>query len=125
MYIIFSDFEKLNFSLQVEGKGNGIKTVVVNMVEVAKALNRPPTCKFNLSFCIDFDSRVKILKLVEIRDLNNLHFQILLFLYYSSLDFMYIVNMYGKLTHIYINIFKRKKICISKALKCRFCGLKA
>ena len=32
-------------SLQVEGKGNGIKTVVVNMVDVAKALNRPPTCK--------------------------------------------------------------------------------
>lgn len=32
--------------LQVEGKGNGIKTVIVNMVDVAKALNRPPTCKF-------------------------------------------------------------------------------
>ncbi|KAL2099362.1 hypothetical protein ACEWY4_005842 [Coilia grayii] len=28
---------------KVEGKGNGIKTVVVNMVDVAKALNRPPT----------------------------------------------------------------------------------
>lgn len=30
---------------KVEGKGNGIKTVVVNMPEVAKALNRPPTCQ--------------------------------------------------------------------------------
>lgn len=30
---------------QVEGKGNGIKTVIVNMVDVAKALNRPPTCQ--------------------------------------------------------------------------------
>lgn len=27
---------------KIEGKGNGIKTVVSNMVEVAKALNRPP-----------------------------------------------------------------------------------
>jgi translation initiation factor 5 len=34
--------------LQVEGKGNGIKTVIVNMVDVAKALCRPPsyTCKY-------------------------------------------------------------------------------
>lgn len=28
---------------KVEGKGNGIKTVIVNMVEIAKALDRPPT----------------------------------------------------------------------------------
>lgn len=28
---------------KVEGKGNGIKTVIVNMVEIAKALGRPPT----------------------------------------------------------------------------------
>jgi translation initiation factor 5 len=28
---------------QVEGKGNGIKTVLVNMPDIAKALNRPPS----------------------------------------------------------------------------------
>ena len=27
---------------KIEGKGNGIKTVVSNMVDIAKALNRPP-----------------------------------------------------------------------------------
>ena len=37
-YIFFS-------SLQVEGRGNGIKTCVVNNVEIAKALERPPECK--------------------------------------------------------------------------------
>ena len=31
--------------LQVEGKGNGIKTVIVNMVDIAKALQRPPACE--------------------------------------------------------------------------------
>lgn len=33
---------------KVEGKGNGIKTVIVNMVEVARSLARPPTypCKY-------------------------------------------------------------------------------
>jgi translation initiation factor 5 len=31
---------------KVEGKGNGIKTVLVNMPEVAKALGRPPMCKY-------------------------------------------------------------------------------
>ena len=33
---------------KVEGKGNGIKTVIVNMTDVAKSLGRPPTCKSTL-----------------------------------------------------------------------------
>ena len=32
---------------KVEGKGNGIKTVLVNITEIAKALGRPPTCEFS------------------------------------------------------------------------------
>ena len=30
---------------KVEGKGNGIKTVIANMTDIAKALERPPMCK--------------------------------------------------------------------------------
>lgn len=33
-------------SAQIEGRGNGIKTNVVNNVEIAKALERPPDCEF-------------------------------------------------------------------------------
>ena len=31
--------------IKVEGKGNGIKTVIINMTSMAKALKIPPTCK--------------------------------------------------------------------------------
>lgn len=31
--------------LQIEGRGNGIKTNIVNNVDIAKALERPPECK--------------------------------------------------------------------------------
>lgn len=38
----------LSYCSQVEGRGNGIKTVVVNMADIAKSLDRPPsyTTKF-------------------------------------------------------------------------------
>jgi translation initiation factor 5 len=31
---------------KIEGKGNGIKTVVANLTSVAQSLARPPACKF-------------------------------------------------------------------------------
>jgi hypothetical protein len=34
--------------LQIEGRGNGIKTNVVNNVDIAKALERPPECEQGL-----------------------------------------------------------------------------
>ena len=38
---------------KIEGKGNGIKTVVVNMFEIAKALHRPADCRrFHRISCV-------------------------------------------------------------------------
>ncbi|CAG9761972.1 unnamed protein product [Ceutorhynchus assimilis] len=40
---VFYRYKMPRLMAKVEGKGNGIKTVIVNMVEVAKAIGRPPT----------------------------------------------------------------------------------
>lgn len=40
----FYRYKMPKLQAKVEGKGNGIKTVIVNMVDIAKALNRPPMC---------------------------------------------------------------------------------
>ena len=37
---------------KIEGKGNGIKTVIVNLSSVAHSLARPPACKLTLTPCL-------------------------------------------------------------------------
>ena len=41
----FYRYKMPRLQAKVEGKGNGVKTVIPNMVEIARALGRPPTCK--------------------------------------------------------------------------------
>ena len=50
----FYRYKMPRLQAKVEGKGNGVKTVIPNMVEIARALGRPPTCKWPpLSFFPD------------------------------------------------------------------------
>ena len=42
----FYRYKMPRLQAKVEGKGNGVKTVIPNMVEIARALGRPPTCKW-------------------------------------------------------------------------------
>lgn len=37
----FARYKMPKLDTKVEGRGNGVKTVLVNMVEVARALHRP------------------------------------------------------------------------------------
>ena len=39
---------------KIEGRGNGIKTVIPNMEDVARALARPPTCKLSYQSLIRY-----------------------------------------------------------------------
>jgi len=41
----FYRYKMERLQAKIEGKGNGIKTVVVNLSNVAQQLARPPSCK--------------------------------------------------------------------------------
>lgn len=57
----FYRYKMPRLQAKVEGKGNGIKTVIVNMADVAKAIGRPPTyptkyfgCELGAQTLVDF-----------------------------------------------------------------------
>lgn len=77
---------------KVEGKGNGIKTVIVNMAEVAKAIGRPATCNKN-NYCIQL-----IFSLISLYTNLLLIYQIRL----SSLDVNWVhrLNLISNMTDL-------------------------
>ena len=44
----FYRYKMPRLAAKVEGKGNGVKTVIPNMVDIARSLDRPPTCELSL-----------------------------------------------------------------------------
>ena len=48
----FYRYKMPRLQAKVEGKGNGVKTVIPNMVDIARALGRPPTCKLSIRYLL-------------------------------------------------------------------------
>ena len=42
----FYRYKMEKIASKIEGKGNGIKTVIVNLTSVAQSLARPPPCTY-------------------------------------------------------------------------------
>lgn len=63
---IFYRYKMPRIQAKVEGKGNGIKTVIVNMADVARAIGRPATYPTKYFGCelgaqTQFDHKVRAL----------------------------------------------------------------
>lgn len=72
---IFYRYKMPRIQAKVEGKGNGIKTVIVNMADVARAIGRPATYPTKYFGCelgaqTQFDHKVGFCKLKSIADIT-------------------------------------------------------
>lgn len=86
---IFYRYKMPRLQAKVEGKGNGIKTVLVNMAEVARAIGRPATYPTKYFGCelgaqTQFDHKVRFS-----RELSNF---ILILLFFLEQNERFIVN---------------------------------
>lgn len=106
---------------KVEGKGNGIKTVIVNMPEIAKALNRPPmypTKYFGvqLGAQVNFDSKSERYIVNGAHDPNKL--QDLLDGFISK----YVLCQSCNNPETILSVNKRKEVIATNCMACGFAG---